>query len=355
MAQRTITVNKRIIGDGQPTFIIAEAGVNHNGDLAIAKELVRKAKQAGADCVKFQTFVAENLVTDNAPKAKYQLKTTDPAESQFAMLKKLELKQEDYKELIKLCEELDIIFLSAAYNFKDVDFLGGLGVCGYKLVSMHLTELPMIKYTAKIGKPVFLSTGMSTMQEVKEAVKVFKETGNDKLILLQCTTNYPSRLEDVNLRVIRTMADETGVLVGYSDHTEGIEAAVLSVAAGAVVVEKHFTLDKKMPGPDQQSSIEPLEFAEMVRRIREAEVILGGADKIVTEAEANNLAGMRRSLVATMEIPAGVVITADMVDFKRPATGLSPNLYDNVLGKRAKRNIALNQLISRDDISWLNI
>lgn len=350
MTRRIITIKNRKIGKGQPTFVIAEAGVNHNGDLALAKELVRKAREAGADCVKFQTFVAENLVTDSAPKAKYQLKTTDPAESQFAMLKKLELKLEDYKELMGLCEELDIFFLSTPYNFRDVDFLESLGVWGYKLASMHLTELPMIQYVAKTGRPLFLATGMSTIQEIKDAVKIFEKNCNDKLILLQCTTNYPSRLEDVNLRVIGTMMNETNALVGYSDHTEGIEAAVLSVAAGAVVVEKHFTLDRDMRGPDQRSSSEPAEFTEMVKRIRQAEVIVGNEEKFVTEAEANNLTGMRRSLVATVEIPAGTVITANMLDFKRPATGLSPNLYHEVLGKRAKRNIPKNKLLSVEDI-----
>lgn len=343
--------NKKI-GVGHPTFIIAEAGVNHNGDIELAKQLVTAAKLVGADCVKFQTFTAEHLVTQGAPKAAYQLQVTDPGESQETMLRNLQLKPEEYTELMAACAKAGILFMSTPYNFVDVDFLESLGVQAYKLASMQLTELPMVEYVAKKGKPIIMATGMTVLSDSIAAAETCAKAGNEDIVILQCTTNYPSHIEDANLLTIRTIADATGALVGFSDHTTGIEAPVLSVAAGACVIERHFTLDKNLPGPDHSSSSDPKEFAEMVRRVREAEVILGSAEKKITAREALNVKGMKRSLASMGAIPAGTVITAEMIDFKRPMTGLAPNRYHEVLGKKTRRDIPSNTTIVDEDVVW---
>lgn len=346
MFKRSFTVGNKTIGDGQPVFIIAEAGVNHNGDIAMAIELIRAAKRAGADCVKFQTYHTKNLVTAASPKAAYQLKSTDPTESQEAMLKKLEIDLDTHKRLIKVCEEEGIIFLSTPYNFVDVDLLAGLNVSAYKLASLHLTELPMIEYVGKQNKPAFISTGMSNLVDITEAAKAFLATGNTECVFLQCTTNYPSRPEDTNLRTLTTIREATGALVGYSDHTTGYEAAVLSVAAGACLIEKHFTLDKNLPGPDHSSSVTPIELAEMVQKIRSAEVLLGSAKKIITPPEQINMLHMKRSIVALRPIKKGETFAPGMIDFKRPLGGLPPNKYPEIIGKVATRDIAEDELLT---------
>lgn len=339
-----------MIGPPHPVFIIAEAGVNHNGDLHLAKQLVIAAKEAGADCVKFQTFRAEDLVTLSAPKAAYQLKVTDPAESQFAMLKKLELPFDDYVELLALCRELSIMFLSTPYNFADVDFLEKLEVSAYKLASMHLTESPMVEYVGKKGKPVFLATGMGHLADVIAAAEAFAKTGNSNLVLMQSTTDYPAQPEEAHLRSIRTIEDVTGAIAGYSDNSGIIDTCVTAAAAGAYVIEKHFTLDKNLPGPDHSASADPIKFAAMVRKIREVETALGNAGKNITPLEARNMVGMKRSLTAVVPIPAGTIIAADMLGFKRPATGLHPNRYYDVIGKKARRDIAKDQTLTEEDI-----
>lgn len=347
-----IKIGDTIIGNHKPCFIIAEAGVNHNGKLELAKKLVIEANKAGADCVKFQTFTAKGITTLDAPKANYQLLTTNPAESQREMLKKLELKRDDYITLMKLCEKVGILFLSTPYSFEDVDFLDTLGVAAFKLASIHLTELPMVRYVAKKQKPLFLSTGMSTMEEVKRAVREFKKTGNRDLILLQCTTNYPSKPEDANLLVIPTLKEQTGCLVGYSDHVPGINACLCAVSLGASVIEKHFTLDTRLPGPDHSSSSEPKEFSAMVKMVREVELLKGAAVKRLSTVEKVNAKNMRRSLVALTLIPKGTKVTASMIGFKRPATGLAPNLYDKVIEKVAKKDILPDELLKRNSIQW---
>lgn len=352
MRSAAINIGDKAVGDGQPVFIIAEAGVNHNGDLGMARQLVRAAKEAGADCVKFQTFKAENLVTRQAPKAEYQLRLTDPKESQFTMLKNLELSFDAYTELIQMCRDLDIVFLSTPYNFSDVDFLEKAGVPGYKLASMHLTELPMIEYAAKKNKPILLSTGMGTLADVVTAADAFQKTGNDKLVLLQCTTDYPAKLEEANLRAIATIRRATDTIVGYSDNSDSNDACVLAVAVGACVIEKHFTLDKNLPGPDHAASANPEEFALMVKKIRAAELALGSSEKIVTTYEKRNMVGMKRSVTSMVAIPAGTIITSGMIDFKRPATGLAPNEYSKIVGHKAKKDIAADQTLTRDDIIW---
>ena len=344
-----IKIKNKKIGKGQPVFIIAEAGVNHNGDYELAEKLVREAKKVGADCVKFQTFRAQKLVTEKSPKAGYQLLSTDPKESQFAMLQSLELGENEHFKLNKLCNQLGILFISTPYNFADVDFLARIPVPAYKLASMHLTESPMVKYVAKQKRPVIMSTGMSTLEDIKIAVKNFGDVGNRDLIILQCTTNYPTSIKDVNLRTIKTIKKATGAVTGYSDHTLGIEASILAVGAGAEIIEKHFTLDKKMKGPDHASSADPREFAQMVKRIRDAEVMMGSAKKDLTAVEKLNKKGMKRSLVAVVPIKAGKKIKATMLDFKRPEGGLSPNFYYKVIGKMARKNIEPDQKLTKND------
>jgi len=343
-------IGKNIIGLDQPVFIIAEAGVNHNGNIELAKKLVEEAKKCGADCVKFQTFKSERVVIQGAPKASYQLKTTDPNESQIEMLKKLELPMDSYKSLMQHCSNNDITFLSTPYNEEDVDFLDDLGVPAFKLASICAAEPQFVNYVAKKGKPVILSTGMATLEEVRQVVSAFTETGNKDLILLQCTANYPSRIEDTNLRAMVTMRETLGTVIGYSDHTQDDTTCIASVALGATVIEKHFTLDKNLPGPDQSSSYGPAEFMRLVRNVRKVEVALGSTTKQPCEIERKNAIGMRRSLVAKVDIEQNTVITTDMVTLKRPATGIKPSEMDKIIGKKVCQDILADSLIHWSDL-----
>lgn len=351
--KKTIQVGTHVIGKGHPVFLIAEAGVNHNGDPELALELVRQAKKSGADCVKFQTFKAETVTTRQSPKAIYQLKTTDPQESQFEMLKKLELPENVYRRIISLCRELDIQFLSTPYHFSDVDFLKGLGVEAFKIASSQLVELPFLTYVAKLGDPIILSTGMATMEEVSEAVETIKKSRNGQLVLLQCTTNYPSAIEEANLRAMQTMRRSFDVLVGYSDHTESHFSAFAAVAMGAVVIEKHFTLDKKFPGPDQSCSLEPEEFTGLVCGIRKIEKTMGDSEKKPTAAELKNRVEMRRSLATIKDIPAGALIEKKDLAFKRPATGLAPRRIGEIIGKRTRKKIPVDTILTEEYVEWL--
>lgn len=335
----SVTIAAREIGPAQPCFIIAEAGVNHNGNLAMARELVRQAKASGADCVKFQTFKAERVVTAAAPKAAYQLKVTDPAESQFAMLRKLELSEQDHRLLLEECRQQDIVFLSTPYSIEDAELLHELGAPGFKIASGQLVELPFLAAIARFNKPVILSTGMATLEETREAVAALRANGNDQIVVLQCTTNYPSRLADANLRAMAAIASATRAPIGYSDHTEGITTCLAAVALGAVVIEKHFTLDRALPGPDHRCSSEPAEMASLVRGIREIETALGSGIKQPTPAELANLSGMRRSIVAARAIRGGERVSARDFAFKRPATGLPPKRLDELVGRTARVDI----------------
>lgn len=347
---QTIQIGNRFIGNQHPCFIIAEAGVNHNGDVELAKELIRGAKAAGADCIKFQTFKAERVITEDAPKADYQLKTTDPNESQIEMLRSLELSFDAYSELIALCKELDIIFFSTPYNNEDVDFLDTLGVHAFKLASIHVAEPSLLQYVASKNKTMIISTGMATLAEIDVAIRAVRATGNEQFMLLQCTTNYPSRLEDANLRTIPTMCNTFDIPVGYSDHTQTDTACLVSIGLGACVIEKHFTLDKSLPGPDQSSSYDPTEFQRLVRGIREAEMVLGSPIKVPTDIEKINAVGMRRSIVAKRDIRQGEVLSAEMLTYKRPGTGLAPSFIEHLLNKRARHAIKANTLLRWADI-----
>jgi len=329
-----------------PVYVIAEAGVNHNGDLSMAKRLIHAAKDAGADCVKFQTFRADEIVTAKAPKAAYQLQVTDPSESQLAMLKSLELPESAFAELKTECDRAGIFFLSTPYSFTDVDLLERIGVAAYKIASGQLTEIPFLEYVARTGKPMIISTGMGSLTDIQEAVTAIRNTGNSQIVVLQCTTNYPSLDEDCHLRAMKTIADATQTWVGYSDHTHGSLAMLTAAAMGARVLEKHFTLDATLPGPDHACSMEPKAFAAFVQDLRRLEKMLGSSQKSPTEAERRNAIGMKRSIVARVAIPAGVRIRQDQLIFKRPATGMSPKEWKNVIGKVARQPIPADTIVS---------
>lgn len=331
-----------------PIYIIAEAGVNHNGNIDLARKLIVSAKQAGADCVKFQTFRADQVATAAAPKASYQLQVTDRDESQLEMLKKLELDFDAHKELIEFCKQTEIDFLSTPYSIEDVAFLEQLGVTSYKVASGQLIEPLFLQAIARTGKPMIVSTGMATLSEVRDAVKAIRNTGNNRISLLQCTTNYPSRPEDANLRTIQTMASEFDILTGYSDHTQTDTACLVAVGLGARIIEKHLTLDKNMPGPDHSASADPEEFGRLVSLIREAEMTMGSGIKEPCAAERENAKGMRRSIVAKRPIRSGELISADMLSVKRPGTGLKPALITELTGKIATRDIEEESLINWD-------
>jgi N,N'-diacetyllegionaminate synthase len=332
-------------------FIIAEAGVNHNGDLTIAKQLVLAAKESGADAVKFQTFQAKHLVTADAPQAEYQSKNSGVIESQFDMLKRLELPLEAFAELNRYCQDLGIMFMSTAFDEDSSDFLAELGMPIFKIPSGELTNLPLLRHIARHGKPMIISTGMGTLDEVAEAVETIRSTGNDNITVLHCVSNYPAPPESVNLRAMHAMQTTLGVPIGYSDHTMGIEASIIAVAAGAKVIEKHFTLDCAMPGPDHKASLEPATLAEMVRSIRRAEVMLGSGLKQPHEAEIAVAKIVRRSVVAVSAIPAGTTITDSMLVLRRPGTGIPPAKLHEIPGRRAQVDIAEGSMIRWEDLA----
>jgi N-acetylneuraminate synthase len=331
-------------------FIIAEAGVNHNGDLNLAFQLVDKAVEIGADCVKFQTFKTENIVTKTSPKANYQMFVTDKAESQFDMLKKLELQKEDFKKIKNYCKTKGIQFLSTPYNPEDATLLNDLGVEAFKIASGQLVELPFLKFVAKFGKQMIISTGMANLAEVYKAVEAIKSTGNNDVIVLQCNTDYPSKIEDTNIKAMITMRDALGVTIGYSDHVPTNYACYAAVALGAEVIEKHFTLDKNMEGPDHKCSLEPEEFRELIAGVRAVEKCLGTGVKIPSQSEVNNTYGMRRSLVARHDIKAGTILTEEHFGFKRPANGLSPNYLETLIGKKAAKDMLQDEAFTFESI-----
>jgi N-acetylneuraminate synthase/N,N'-diacetyllegionaminate synthase len=334
------------------TYIIAEAGVNHNGNIDIALKLVDAAKEAGADCVKFQTFKADQIVTKSSPKAEYQLKVTDNTENQFEMLKKLELDFVDYSVILKRCKEVNIDFLSTPYNKEDVDFLVSLGVDGFKIASGQLTELPFLRYAASKGKKMIISTRMATMADVFNAVVAIRSVGNENIVVLQCTTNYPSRIEDANILAMLSMKEACKVSVGYSDHVENNYACFAAVALGAELVEKHFTLAKNMEGPDHSSSLTKAEFGELVNGIRNIELCLGSGLKIPSSIEEKNIYGMKRSLVVIKDVEKGSVITEDLIGFKRPSNGLTVNYLDNIIGKTFAKAMVKDEALQYSSIVW---
>lgn len=327
------------------TLIIAEAGVNHNGDLEIAKKLVRTAKGCGADIVKFQTAKLSSLVTKTAEMAEYQKENIGKTTSQKEMLSKLLLPYEAFVELAAYCKEVEIQFLSTPFDIESIDFLHGLGCSVWKVPSGEITNYPYLVAIAKLHQPVILSTGMSTLQEVADALRVLRENGAGEVTLLHCTTQYPTPYEDVNLNAMLTLQDAFGCPVGYSDHTPGIEVPVAAVAMGATVIEKHFTLDKTMEGPDHKASLEPLELGAMVSSIRHIEVALGDGVKQPVAAELANQKVARKSIVAACDIKAGETLTEENLTTKRPGTGINPMRWNEVIGTKAIRDFGEDELI----------
>jgi N,N'-diacetyllegionaminate synthase len=326
-------------------FIIAEAGVNHNGSLELAKKLVDIAIEAGCDCVKFQTFKAERLVSKIAEKADYQKEVTGSNESQLAMIKKLELSYDDFIDLKKYCDAREIFFLSTPFDLESIDFLQKLNVALWKIPSGEITNLPYIIKIAATGKSVILSTGMSTLEEVKVAVSLLKQNNAGELTLLQCNTEYPTPFDDVNLKAMLTMQKELKVKIGYSDHTSGIEVPIAAAALGAAVIEKHFTLDKNMEGPDHKASLEPEELALMVRSIRNIEKAMGTGIKVPSPSEIKNMPIARKSIIAGRNIKKGEIFTEENITIKRPGTGISPMRWFDVLGTTAVQDFEEDALI----------
>jgi N,N'-diacetyllegionaminate synthase len=346
-----IRINNRPIGEGQLCYVIAEAGVNHNGSLDLAHQLVQSARQAGADCVKFQTFRADRLLSGRAPKANYQLRTTNPGESQNEMLRKLEMPDSWHFELATACRQQGVDFLSTPYSFEDVDFLDSMDVAAFKLASIHCAEPAFVQYVASKRRPMILATGMATLGEVDAAVRAAREAGNEQVVLLQCTTDYPSRPQDANLRAMQLMNRAFGLPVGYSDHTETPTACIASIALGACMIEKHFTLDRSMPGPDHAASFDPAQFGLLVKAIREAESVLGSGLKEPCDAERQNMKTMRRSLAARRDLAEGDILDRDAIALMRPASGLKPALLPELLGLRLRRPVKAGQLLSIEDFN----
>lgn len=347
-----LNIDNISIGKNNPCFIIAEAGVNHNGDVNLALKLIEKAKEIGADCVKFQTFKAESVITKNAPKAKYQLEVTDTDESQFEMLKKLELTSDDYIKIIEKCKKEEILFLSTPYNEEDADFLNDLGVSAFKIASGQIVELSFLEHVAKLNKPMILSSGMATLAEVYGAVCAIRNVGNNNIAMLQCTTNYPSDLKDANINAMVSMGNALNVTFGYSDHIEENFACYASVALGAKIIEKHFTLDRNMPGPDHKASLNSEQFRDLINGIRKIELALGSSVKTPSKSELRNLVGMRRSIVLKSNLRQGEVITENNIAFKRPATGISPKRKNEIIGKLAFTDIENDVPLKESMIVW---
>jgi len=345
---KIVSIGQRKVGVGEPCFVIAEAGVNHNGSLQLARELVDVAVKAHADAVKFQTFKPEKVCSPEAPKATYQVQTTGGDESQLEMAKKLELPFEAFREVQAYCRSKGLLFLSTPFDYDSADFLSELSVPAFKIPSGEITNLPFVEHVARKGRPLIVSTGMSTLDEVDKVVKTICATGNQQLVLLQCVSNYPAQASSVNLRAMDTLAKAFDVPVGYSDHTTGTEIAIAAVALNACVIEKHFTLSRDLPGPDHRASLEPDELAAMVRCIRNVEAALGDGEKRPTLEEANTAAVARRSLVAARYIPAGTVMTEELIVVLRPGTGLPPTMRTQLIGRRARRDIKLGTLLSLD-------
>lgn len=327
-------------------FIIAEAGVNHNGDVAMARRLIETAAVVGADAVKFQTFKTENVVSSTAPKAAYQLQTTDAQETQFEMLKKLELSYADHKKLKASSEDQGLFFFSTPFDEESVDLLERLGVLLYKIPSGEITNIPLLEHIAKKQKPMILSTGMSFLGEVDAAINAIRALNTQELVLLHCVSNYPADVADVNLRAMETLKSAFGLPVGFSDHTLGIEVSLAAVALGACIIEKHFTLDKTLPGPDHKASLEPSEFKALVDGIRKVEVCLGDGLKQPRASELDVQRVARKSLVANRPIEKGEEIIPTILSAKRPGTGISPSALKRVCGRRAARCIGQDEIMT---------
>lgn len=328
-------------------YIIAEAGVNHNGDINIAKKLVDVASEAGADAVKFQTFKAEKIVSKNANKAEYQKKTTNVQESQLDMIKKLELSEEEHIKLIQHCKDKQITFLSTPFDIGSVDLLLKLGLYIFKIPSGEITNLPLLRKIGSLDKKVIISTGMSNLGEIEAALNIIIDAGTkiENITILHCNTEYPTPFEDVNLNAMITIKNAFNVKVGYSDHTEGTEVPIAAAALGAEIIEKHFTLDKNMGGPDHRASLEPEELKQMVKAIRKIEKSIGNGIKSPSPSEKKNINIVRKSIVASKSIKKGDIFNSDNITVKRPGNGLNPMMWDYVIGRKAKMDFIEDEYI----------
>ncbi len=348
MSAVVLDIAGRRVGDGQPCFIVAEAGVNHNGRLELARQLIEAARDAGADAVKFQTYRTEQLVAPDAPKAAYQRLGADRAESQFDMLKRLEMSPEMHRDLMEHARACGILFLSAAFDMQSAELLDSLGVPAHKIPSGEITNLPLVRRTARTGKPMIVSTGMSTLDEVADAVAAIRREGNEKVALLHCTSGYPAEPKEANLRAMRTLRATFGLPVGFSDHNPGPNISLAAVALEACIIEKHFTLRRELPGPDQAASLEPKELALLVRSIRDIEAALGDGVKRPMPGEAETAVVARKSLFAARDIPAGARLAAEMIALLRPGTGIPPGRLEDVLQRTARRAIAAGEMLRED-------
>lgn len=326
-------------------FIIAEAGVNHNGDLKLARKMVYEAYMAGADAVKFQTFKAELVMSKFAVKADYQKTNTGNDESQLEMVKKLQLPYEAFVDLKAYCDELGIIFMSTPFDLDSIDFLGSMDLAIIKIPSGEITNLPYLTRIGQLNRKIILSTGMATLDEIGEAIRILHEAGTQEIAILHCNTEYPTPYCDVNLRAMETIKSRFGLETGYSDHTLGIEVPVAAVAMGATIIEKHFTLDKTMEGPDHVASLEPGELAAMVKSIRNIEEAIGAPDKKPSASESKNMVIARKSIIAKRDIRKGELLTEDNLTVKRPGNGISPMRWYEVIGQTAKRDFIEDELI----------
>lgn len=325
-------------------YIIVEAGINHNGNFGLACKLVDVAKKAGADCIKFQTFKAKNLISHNATKAEYQKNTTGEG-SQMEMLKKLELTYKEFIALKAYCDRAGICFLSTPFDLESIEFLNTINMPFWKIPSGEVTNYPYLLALARTKKPIVMSTGMCEISEIEVAINLLHENGTKKITLLHCNTEYPTPWEDVNLRAMQTMRNIFGLEVGYSDHTKGIEVPIAAVAMGAAVIEKHFTLDRNMEGPDHKASLEPDELAAMVRAIRNIELAIGTGEKKPSESEKKNIVIARKSIIAARNIKKGEVLTENNLTTKRPGSGISPMKWYEVLGTKAIRDFNEDEMI----------
>ncbi|MGH4120722.1 N-acetylneuraminate synthase [Clostridium sp.] len=339
-------IGNSVIGDGNPSFIIAEAGVNHNGDINIAKQLIDKAVLAKVDAIKFQTFNTEKLVTGYAQMANYQKDNIGSEDSQFNMLKKLELTHENFIELKQYCTHKGIMFLSTPFDFESADFLASIDMEAYKISSGDLTNIPFLRHIAKFNKPIILSSGMATLSDIEDAVNAINLLGNKQVAVLHCTSNYPAKLENVNLNAMNTIKNAFKVVSGYSDHTQGITIAIAAVSMGANIIEKHFTIDKTMEGPDHKASLCPKGLSEMVHVIRDVEMALGTGIKRYNSSEVDTMKAARKSIVVARDIKKGENINITDLDYKRPGTGLSPKFYIDIVGKKSNRDIKMDQQIT---------
>ncbi|MHA1185403.1 MAG: N-acetylneuraminate synthase [Candidatus Heimdallarchaeota archaeon] len=347
---KEVLIGKTLVGKNHPTFVIAEAGVNHNGDLAIAKKMVDAAIESGANAIKFQTFKAENLAKKNAPKAAYQKNLTDKDETQYQMLKKLELSKDDTKKIFSYCEKKAIECFSTPYGIESAKILQELKTSAFKIGSGDTDNYPLLKMIAKLNTPIILSSGMSNLGEVEASIRWVRDGGCEDIILLHCVTSYPAKFEDVHLRVLKTFQQAFDVIIGFSDHTPGIAIPIAAVALGAKVIEKHFTLDKNLPGPDHKASLEPQELKAMIDGIRDVEASLGSPIKRLLPNEIPIKAVARKSITASVDIPKGMIITEEMLTVKRPGKGISPRYWEIVIGQQARIDIEKDQVIGWDMI-----